>query len=70
MWQRKNYYAQARVGEYPTYIRNIKRKATWIGHNRRTKFLLEHFIEGKIVESVEVMGRRGRGFQEVEAPRF
>ena len=46
--------------------RNIKhtikrRKANWIGHILRRKFLLKHIIIGKIEEKVQVTGiQRGR----------
>ena len=39
--------------------KNRERKATCIGHIQRRNWLLKHFTEGKIEESVEVTGRRG-----------
>jgi hypothetical protein len=37
-----------------------KRKANWIGHILRRKFLLQQVIVGKIKGEIEVTGRGGR----------
>jgi hypothetical protein len=37
-----------------------KRKANWIGHILRRNCLLQHVIEAKITDEIEVTGRRGR----------
>ena len=37
-----------------------KRKANWIGHILRRNCLLQQVIEGKVIEGIEVTGRRGR----------
>jgi hypothetical protein len=54
-----------RVKEERNIPQRIKRrKANWIGHILRRNCLLEHVMEGKIEERIEVRGRRGiRGKQ-------
>ena len=37
-----------------------KRKANWIGHNLRRKWLLKQVIEGRIKGEIEVTRRQGR----------
>jgi len=50
-----------RVKEQRHILHEIsKRKANWIGHILRRNCLLQRVIEGKIKESIEVTGRRGR----------
>jgi hypothetical protein len=50
-----------RVKEQRNILHEIsKRKANWIGHILRRMCLLQRFIEGKIKEGVEVIGRQGR----------
>ena len=36
-----------------------RRKASWIGHNLRKNYRLDHVIEGKVEEMTEMTGRRG-----------
>jgi hypothetical protein len=50
-----------RVKEERNILHTIKRrKANWIGHIFCGNCLLEHIIEGKIEEAIEVTGRRKR----------
>jgi hypothetical protein len=49
-----------RVKEQRNILHEIcKRKANWIGHILRRNCLLQRVIEGKIIEGIEVIGRRG-----------
>jgi hypothetical protein len=41
------------------------RKANWIGHIWRGNCLLKHINEGKIEESIEVKGGRGRKYKQL-----
>jgi hypothetical protein len=36
------------------------RNANWVGHNWRRNCLLQHVIEGKVEEKIEVTGKGGR----------
>ena len=50
-----------RVKEQSNILHEIsKRKANWIGHILRRNCLLQRVIEVKIIEGIEVTGRRGR----------
>jgi hypothetical protein len=40
-------------------------KANWIGHLLRRNCLVQHVIEGKIEERIEVTGRRGKRSKEL-----
>jgi hypothetical protein len=48
------------VRNFLQVIRVQRRKDNWIGHYWRRNCLLRHAIEGKIEESRDVKGRRGR----------
>jgi len=55
-----------RVKEQRNILHGIsKRKANWIGHILRRKYLLQRVIEGKIKGRIEVTGRRGRRRREL-----
>ena len=50
-----------RVKEERNILYTVKRrKANWIGHILCRNCLLEHVMEGKVEERMEVTGRRGR----------
>jgi hypothetical protein len=50
-----------RVKEERNIVHTIKRrKANWIVHILRRNCLLQHVIEGKLEERIEMTGRRGR----------
>jgi hypothetical protein len=50
-----------RVKEQRNILHEIrKRKANWIGHILRRKFLLQRVTEGKIQRGIKVTGRRRR----------
>ena len=50
-----------RVKEERNILYTVKRRnANWIGHILCRNCLLEHVIEGKVEERMEVTGRRGR----------
>ena len=49
-----------RVKKEKNILRRItRRKANWIGHILRRNCLLDHVMEGKIEERIEVTGRQG-----------
>jgi hypothetical protein len=55
-----------RVKEERNIVHTIKRrKANWIGRILRRNCLLKYLINGKMEESIEVMGRRGRRRKQV-----
>jgi len=41
------------------------REVHWIGHSFCRSCLLNHAIEGKLEERIEVTGRRGRGLKQL-----
>jgi hypothetical protein len=50
-----------RIKEPSNILHEInKRKAKWFGHNLLGNCFLQQGIEGKIIEGIEVTGRRGR----------
>jgi len=57
----KNEELLLRVKEYRNILHEISKwKDNWIGHILRRNCLLQRVIEGKIIEGIEVTGRRGR----------
>ena len=55
-----------RVNEQRNILHEIrKRKANWIGHMLRRKYLLKHLTEGKVEERIDVMGRQRRRWKQL-----
>ena len=60
-----------RVNEEKNILRTIRKSKTdWIGHILRRNCLRKHVIEGKVEGKIEVTGRRGRRYRQVQIPRI
>ena len=62
----RNEEVSQRFKEERSVLYTIKsRKSDWIGHILRRNCLLQHVIQGKIDETIEVTGRRGRRIEQL-----